>query len=323
MLDILPSAARPQHLVSAPDPDSRAPDSAATKLSVLMPVLNEQRTIAAAVAGVLRAPCPCDVELIVIDDGSTDETPRILAALDHPDARVITHPRNLGKGAALQTAAAVASGTHLVPFDADLEYDPADLAALVAPVLDGRCDVVYGARLFGANTSFQSYRHVIGNRALTLAANVMFNAYLSDLHTCLKLMPVELFQDLELREDGFGLDTEVTAKLLDRGIRPFEVPVAYHSRSVEHGKKITWRDGVACLHVLARVRARRRWESASPMVRDLDPLESLAVSTTMLAELGQNVPRPADQVGMRPPRERPQATAGPRSGERDCAASAP
>jgi hypothetical protein len=177
----------------------------------------------------------------------------------------------------------VATGTHLVPFDADLEYDPADLAVLMAPVIMGRCDVVYGVRLFGANTRYQSFRHALGNKALTLAASVMFDASLSDLHTCLKLVPVNLFRDLGLSEDGFGLDTEITAKLLARGITPFEIPVSYHSRSTAHGKKITWRDGVECLQVLARVRAvqRRRPTLAAPA----DPLDALAASIRAVSEL--------------------------------------
>jgi glycosyltransferase involved in cell wall biosynthesis len=227
------------------------------KLSILMPAFNEERTISQAVARVLRTNYPCDFELIVVNDGSSDRTGELLAALADPNLRVITHPRNLGKGAALQTAAALATGSHLVPFDADLEYDPDDLPLLLAPVMQGRCEVVYGTRLFGVNTRYQSYRHAMGNRVLTLAANVLFDAYLSDMHSCLKLIPVELFRDLQLGEDGFGLDTEITAKLLRRGIRPFEIPVTYHSRSFEHGKKITWRDGIECLQVLARIRSQR------------------------------------------------------------------
>jgi glycosyltransferase involved in cell wall biosynthesis len=253
------------------------------KLSIVMPVYNEERTIARAVAQVLRTPLPCDFELIVVNDGSTDGTSEILRALRHPAARVIEHPRNLGKGAALQTGAAVATGTHFVPFDADLEYDPADLALLITPVMQGRCDVVYGVRLFGANTRYQSYRHAMGNRALTLAASLMFDASLTDLHTCLKLLPVDLFNDLGLSEDGFGLDTEITAKLLARGISPFEIPVSYHSRSTAHGKKITWRDGVECLQVLARVRAERR---KTPVIAtQSDPLDALAASIRALSDL--------------------------------------
>jgi hypothetical protein len=254
-----------------------------TKLSIVMPVYNEQRTIARAVAQVLRTQLPCDFELIIVNDGSSDGTSEILRALRHPQARVIEHPRNLGKGAALQTGAAVASGSHFVPFDADLEYDPADLALLMAPVMAGRCDVVYGVRLFGANTRYQSFRHALGNKALTLAASVMFNASLTDLHTCLKLLPVELFRDLQLSEDGFGLDTEITAKLLARGITPFEIPVTYHSRSTAHGKKITWRDGVECLQVLARVRAGQRNRPA--VAAPADPLDALAASIRAVSEL--------------------------------------
>lgn len=254
------------------------------KLSIVMPAYNEERTIAQAVMQVLRTSFPCDYELIIVNDGSSDRTSEILAALRHPSARVIEHPRNLGKGAALQTGAAAATGTHFVPFDADLEYDPEDLVRMIAPVMGGRCDVVYGARLFGANTRYQSYRHALGNRALTLAASLIFDASITDLHTCLKLVPVDLFRDLDLTEDGFGLDTEITAKLLARGITPFEIPVSYHSRSVSHGKKITWRDGVECLQVLARVRVaqrqRRVWAAPVP-----DPLDALATSMTIIAEL--------------------------------------
>ena len=141
-----------------------------------------------------------------------------------------------------------------MPFDADLEYAPADLTALMAPIVSGRADVVYGPRMFGVNTRYQSFRHAMGNRVLTLTANLLFDSYLSDMHTCLKVLPAALFADLTLSENGFGLDTEITAKLLKVGIRPFEVPVSYYSRSVAEGKKITWRDGVECLEVMGRVR---------------------------------------------------------------------
>ena len=147
-----------------------------TKLSIVMPVYNERQTIAPAVADVLCTKLPVTSSLIVVNDGSTDGTSEILRALRHPAARVIEHPRNLGKGAALQSGAQVATGTHLVPFDADLEYDPDDLKRLIAPVMQGRCDVVYGVRLFGANTRYQSYRHALGNKALTLVASLMFDA---------------------------------------------------------------------------------------------------------------------------------------------------
>jgi glycosyltransferase involved in cell wall biosynthesis len=224
------------------------------KLSVLMPAFNEERTIERAVRVVLATRFPCDMELIIVNDGSKDATAELLDAIGDPRARVHHHPRNLGKGAALQTAAALATGTHIVPFDADLEYEPGDVARMLDPIIAGRCDIVYGTRLFGANTVYQSYRHAMGNRALTLAANLLFDSYLSDLHTCLKMVPLALFRDLDLKESGFGLDTEITAKILKLGVRPFEVPVSYHSRSAAMGKKITWVDGVECLQVLSRIR---------------------------------------------------------------------
>src|SRR3954451_8956649 len=237
-------------------------------LSFLMPVLNEERPIADAIEAVLSASYPCEIELIVVDDGSTDVTPRILARLADDRAVVHRHPRNIGKGAALQTAAAVATGTHIVPFDADLEYSPADLEQMLEPVIGGRCDVVYGTRLFGAHTMYQSYRHAMGNRIMTLAANVLFDAYLSDLHTCLKMIPLDLFRSLDLRENGFGLDTEITAKILKAGIRPFEVPVTYHSRSYALGKKITARHGIECLRILARIRF-SRGRNSEPVLNEV------------------------------------------------------
>jgi glycosyltransferase involved in cell wall biosynthesis len=233
-----------------------AGDPAPFKLSILMPAYNEESTIVRAIGEILRTPYPCDIELIVVDDGSTDRTGIVLSQLSHSRLIVHRHQVNQGKGAALRSAASLATGTHVLPFDADLEYVPEDIPRVLDPVLKARCSVVYGTRLFGYNTVYQSYRYAAGNRILTRMANILFNTHLSDMHTCLKLIPLTTLKQLELHENGFGLDTEITALLLRRGVRPFEVPVSYFSRSHAQGKKITWRDAVACAWILLRVRLR-------------------------------------------------------------------
>ena len=243
------------------------------KLSILMPAYNEDLTIVEAVEAVLEQDYPCPVELVVLDDGSQSPVQKLLRHIKDPRLITFRHAVNLGKGTALRQAAMLATGTHMVPFDADLEYDPGDLVPMLIPILQGRCEVVYGTRMFGVNTRFQSYSHGLGNRLLTLAANVTFDAYISDLHTCLKLMPLDLFRSFPLREAGFGLDTEITAHILRSGLRPFEVPVSYHSRSREEGKKITWWDGVDCLRILGRVRRSRQLAAPTcPIAPDPVPL---------------------------------------------------
>jgi glycosyltransferase involved in cell wall biosynthesis len=226
----------------------------AVKLSILMAAYNEERTIMRVVHGILQASFPCEVELIVVDDGSADATPDLLKEIDDPRVTVHRHAKNSGKGASIVTAASLATGTHIIPFDADMEYAPEDIAEMLVPVIKGRCDVVYGVRLFGCNTVYQSYRYAIGNKVMTHFANVLYNSYLSDMHTCLKLIPLPMFRELNLTETGFGLDTQVTARILLSGVRPFEVPVSYYSRSHEEGKKINWRDAVKCLWILVRTR---------------------------------------------------------------------
>ncbi len=224
------------------------------KLSILMCAYNEEQRIGRAIAEILQTDYPCDVELIVVDDGSTDGTPLLLAQVDDPRVIVYRHVVNLGKGAALRSAVKLATGTHAVPFDADLEYSPADIPRMLEPILSGRSEVVYGARLFGFYTVYQSYRYAKGNRVMTQLANMIFDAGLSDLHTCLKLIPLPLLRTLPLSETGFGLDTEITALMLKLGIRPFEIPVSYYSRSQAEGKKIRWQDAVACVRILVQVK---------------------------------------------------------------------
>jgi glycosyltransferase involved in cell wall biosynthesis len=226
------------------------------KLSILMPVFNEAETVATVVKRVLDVPYPCEVELVIVDDGSLDSTPLILAELADPRVTVHTHRTNRGKGAAIRTAAERATGTHVVMCDADLEYSPEDLPGLLRPVLDGETEVVYGTRTFGSHTAY-SFWFVLGNKGVTFVANALFNSWISDLETCFKLMPLPLYRSLDVRSAGFGMEAEITGKLLKRGIRPYEVPIRYRARSREEGKKLTWRDGVEAVWILSRIRLGR------------------------------------------------------------------
>jgi dolichol-phosphate hexosyltransferase len=226
------------------------------KLSILMPVYNEEARLAEALKQVLAVDYPCEVELIVVNDGSKDSSGEILERIDDARVEVVTHARNFGKGAAIRTAVGHATGAYMMIFDADLEYDPRDIPKMIAPVLDGRATVVFGNRTFGSHSSF-SFWYVMGNKAVTTVANMLYNCYLGDLETCFKLMPVELYRSLDIKSRGFGMEAEVTGKLLRRRIRPYEVPISYHARSRDEGKKITWRDGVEALWILGRERVRK------------------------------------------------------------------
>jgi dolichol-phosphate hexosyltransferase len=224
------------------------------KLSILMPVYNERATLAAAIKEVLNVSFPCDMELVVVDDGSTDGTRDLYPAYaNEPRVRICLHELNKGKGAAIRTAAAAATGDYVVMCDADLEYAPAEITVLLKPVLAGDAEVVYGIRTFGSHNAY-SFWYVLGNKGVTTFANVLFNCYISDLETCFKLMPADLYQDLGIRSSGFGMEAEITGKLLRRGIRPYEVSVSYRARSREAGKKLSWQDGVAALWILLRER---------------------------------------------------------------------
>jgi glycosyltransferase involved in cell wall biosynthesis len=220
-----------------------------------MPVCNEEERLRRALKESLAVDYPCEIELVVVNDGSSDGTAAILAAETDPRLCVITHPRNRGKGAAIRTAVSGATGDYMVILDADLEYDPNDIPRLLRPVLDGKAEVVYGNRTFGGHAAY-SFWYVMGNKGVTLFANILFNSYIGDLETCFKLMPVELYRSLDVRSRGFGIEAEVTGKLLRRRIRPYEIPVSYAARTREQGKKITWRDGVHALWILARERMR-------------------------------------------------------------------
>ena len=227
------------------------------KLSILMPVYNERNTLENAVKRVLDVDYPVDVELVIVDDGSTDGT-RDLYAQWQDDPRVVLHqkPTNGGKGSAIRQAAALATGDYVIICDADLEYAPEEIPDLLQPVLRGEAEVVYGTRTFGSHNAY-SYIYVLGNRAVTTFANVLFNCYISDLETCFKLLPLDLYRSLDVKSAGFGMEAELTGKILRSGIRPYEVPISYKARGREEGKKLTWRDGVYALGILSRERVRR------------------------------------------------------------------
>ncbi len=223
-------------------------------LSILMPVYNERERVERAIAEVLATDLPADIELIVVDDGSTDGTGEILRSGGW-DARVrlLEHAHNQGKGAAIQTALAEAQGEFSAIFDADLEYDPADLGRLMPALLDGRANACFGVRAFDGYTS-HSFWFVLGNKGVTLACNVLFNVYLHDIMTCHKMIRTDLFRSLSLRSAGFAIEPEIAARLVQRGERIFEVPVHYRARSNEEGKKLTARDGVRVVKTLLRCR---------------------------------------------------------------------
>ena len=227
------------------------------KLSILMPVYNEAETVQNAIKRLLDVNFPCPVEVVVVDDASTDGTAQIIDALDDDRLIKLRHTVNQGKGAAVRTAAAAATGDYMQPFDADLEYQPEDIPKLLRPVLRGEATVVFGNRTFGSHSAY-SFWYVMGNKGVTTVANILFNAYIADLETCFKLMPLDLYRSLDITSNGFGMEAEITGKLLARQIRPFEVPITYRARSREEGKKITWKDGVQAVWLLARIRMTSR-----------------------------------------------------------------
>jgi glycosyltransferase involved in cell wall biosynthesis len=219
-----------------------------------MPVYNEVATVKRAIDEVLAADIGMDLELIVVDDGSTDGTLEILERTDWPAAvRVLKHPRNQGKGAAVRTALGAARGEFAAIFDADLEYEPADLANLLPPLVAGDTNAVFGVRAFDGYTS-HSFLYVLGNKGVTLVANVLFNVYLRDLMTCHKAIRTDVFRSLPLRAAGFAIEPEIAARLLQSGERIFEVPVHYKARGSDEGKKLTGMDGLRVVAALVRCR---------------------------------------------------------------------
>ncbi len=226
-------------------------------LSILMPVYNERERVLTAIDAVLATEFPGPIELIVVDDGSSDGTTQLLADHDLPaEVRIEHHGHNRGKGAAVRTALALAIGEFSAIFDADLEYAPEDLVTLLEPLRAGDTNAVFGVRAFNGYTS-HSFLYVLGNRGVTLACNLLFNVYLADIMTCHKVIRTELFQSLDLRADGFTIEPEITARLVRKGERIWEMPASYRARGHDEGKKLKSLDGVRVVATLLRCRFSR------------------------------------------------------------------
>lgn len=222
------------------------------ELSVIIPVYNERRTIAEVIRRVEEQ--PFEKEIIVVDDCSTDGTREFLRESEWPEnVHIYFHDRNQGKGAGIRTALRYAAKDIIIIQDADLEYNPSDFGVVLRPILDGVADVVYGSRFLGIHRSFMLH-HYIGNKLLTLVTNVLYNNILTDMETGYKAFQAEVLKGIVIRSDRFDFEPEITAKVLKRGYRIYEVPIYYAGRDYSEGKKITWRDGVWALLALIRFR---------------------------------------------------------------------
>ena len=254
-------------------------------LSVIIPCFNERKTIRALVQKV-RAAVTTDLEIVLVNDASTDGSESIIDKLAGNDVKVVHHQKNRGKGAALETGFRHATGDIVLVQDADLEYDPKDYPALLQPILDGDADVVFGSRFTGSGPHRVVYFwHMVGNRVLTLLSNMFTNINLTDMETGYKVFRREVLHDLQIEERRFGFEPEITAKLAQRRCRFYEVGISYHGRTYEEGKKIGWRDGVRALYVILKYNL---WKRESYVVNGSSAAEHDEVE---LAPVPVSVPR--------------------------------
>ncbi|MFI5045583.1 MAG: glycosyltransferase family 2 protein [Acidimicrobiia bacterium] len=223
------------------------------QLSVIVPVYDERNTVVEIVRRMRSVELPVNLQIVIVDDGSNDGTRDLLRHLGDSTVKVVTHAHNRGKGAAIRTGLEHVTGDLVLIQDADLEYDPEDWPKLLAPILRGKAQVVYGSRFTGERRNMLVL-HWMGNRFLSLVTNVLYDTTLSDMETCYKLFDREVLRDITIRSSRFEFEPEITAKILKRGIRIYEVPVSYSGREMDEGKKITWRDGFIALWTLVRYR---------------------------------------------------------------------
>ena len=224
-----------------------------TRVSFIVPAYNEAATIADVLERVQAL--EFDKQIVVVDDGSTDDTPRVLEDWRERDGVHVIRQENRGKGAAIRAAIPLLDGDITVIQDADMEYDPADVPELIEPIRRGAADVVFGSRLSGGRPQrAYMFWHLVGNRFLSLLTNVLYNTTLSDMETGYTAFRTDVLRSLDLREDDFGIEPEMTAKVCKQGLRVYELPISYYGRTYAEGKKITWRDGFKAMFVLLRVR---------------------------------------------------------------------